>query len=195
MQNIVSAIYREKLQEIQSRVPVKIAGAGFKRALENAVAGSGAAETPVKYTEYGDLIRAAAEKYGIDEKIIEAVINVESGFNPNAVSRAGAMGLMQLMPKTAASLGVSDPFDPGQNIEGGTKYLYRLLNIYDGDLITALAAYNCGPGALNRLGIDRIQTEEDMAALFKETRNYVNKVIKNLNKQTGGLYAVDFQQT
>ena len=88
MQNIVSAIYREKLQEIQSRVPVKIAGAGFKRALENAVAGSGAAETPVKYTEYGDLIRATEIRHR--RKIIEAVINVESGFNRTRFSRLPA---------------------------------------------------------------------------------------------------------
>lgn len=86
-----------------------------------------------------------AEDYNIDEELIRAVIQVESGWNPKAVSSKGARGLMQLMPRTAESLGVEDPFDPEQNIEGGVKYLSQMTDKYNGDIEKALAAYNAGP--------------------------------------------------
>lgn len=90
-----------------------------------------------------------AEAYNIDEELIRAVIQVESGWNPRAVSSKGALGLMQLMPGTANMLGVDDPFDPEQNIEGGVKYLSDLTDKYNGDVEKALAAYNAGPGRID----------------------------------------------
>lgn len=98
------------------------------------------------------LVNAAAEKYNLPSSLLSAVIDQESGFQPNAVSNAGAMGLMQLMPSTAASLGVTDPLDPASNIDGGAQYLRQLLNRFSGNVPLALAAYNAGPNAVASYG-------------------------------------------
>ena len=116
--------------------------------------------------DFEPIIRDAGNRYGVDPALIRAVIQAESGGNPLAVSKAGAKGLMQLMPGTAAEFGVGNAFDPVQNIMGGTRYLSRLLDRYRGDVKLALAAYNWGMGNLEK--------RPDTMPL--ETKNYINKV-------------------
>ncbi|WP_372662965.1 lytic transglycosylase domain-containing protein [Cohnella sp.] len=127
---------------------------------------------------YDDLISAAGAKYGVDPALIKGVMQSESAFNPNALSAAGAKGLMQLMDGTARGLGVTNSFDPVQNIDGGTRFLSYLLRKYDGNVSAALAAYNAGPGRVDRLGI---ANDQDVAAnlhkLPEETQNYIRKVL------------------
>lgn len=115
---------------------------------------------------YDDLIREASQTYDIPFAFIKAVIKIESNFNPRAVSRVGAMGLMQLMPATAKHMGVENPFDPRQNILGGTRYLRRLADKYDGDINLILSGYNAGPGNVSRAG----------GIPFEETQRYVRNV-------------------
>ncbi|HSK08832.1 MAG TPA: transglycosylase SLT domain-containing protein [Vicinamibacterales bacterium] len=118
--------------------------------------------------QFDGLIVRHAEARGVRPDLVRAVVQVESGYNPGAISVKGAMGLMQLMPATAASLGVKRPFDPEENIRGGVTYLRQLLDLYEGNEELALAAYNAGPGAVERHG-NRIPP-------YRETRDYVRKV-------------------
>lgn len=128
-------------------------------------------------TDYDDLIQQASQKYGVSEGLIKAVIDTESTFNPHAVSSAGAKGLMQLMDGTAEGLGVSNPFDPAQNIDAGTRYLSYQLKRFNGQENMALAAYNAGPNRLQKLGVS---TDGELMShinqLPLETRNYIRKI-------------------
>lgn len=118
---------------------------------------------------FNQLFMDCAEKYDFDPDLLKAVAKAESGFDAKAVSLAGAKGIMQLMPDTARELGVKDILDPAENIAGGTKYLKKMLERYNGDVKLALAAYNAGPGSVDKFG--------DIPP-FAETKNYVNKVQK-----------------
>jgi soluble lytic murein transglycosylase-like protein len=125
-------------------------------------------------------IVTASDKFGVDESLIRAVIKQESSYNPYAVSSAGAMGLMQLMPATAQSLGVADPYNVYQNIYGGTQYLYDMLLKFGGDEELALAAYNAGPGSVLKYG---------GIPPYEETENYVPSVLNYKNQYILEAYA------
>jgi soluble lytic murein transglycosylase-like protein len=181
----------ERIAAIQSKIeaitggPQPAAAPGFDEALNTAstaaaapataptataaaatpAAGAGLGGAP---TPYDGMIQAAAAKYGLDPALLKALIRQESNFDPNAGSPAGAQGLTQLMPGTAASLGVTNPKDPAQAIEGGAKYLRQQLDAFGGDVRKALAAYNAGPGAVQRHG---------GIPPYPETQNYVQKVL------------------
>jgi soluble lytic murein transglycosylase-like protein len=129
---------------------------------------------------YDAEVRAAAREYGVDEAIVRAIIHAESSFNPNALSRVGAQGLMQLMPATAQRFGVGNPFDPAQNIRGGVKYLSWLLKRFNGNLTLAAAGYNAGEGAVDR---------HKGVPPYKETQRYVQRVGVLADRYRGALAA------
>ncbi len=116
---------------------------------------------------YVEIIRRHASFYRLEEALVKAVIKVESDYQPRVVSKKGAQGLMQLIPETAKSLKVSNPFDPSENIRGGSEYLRRMLDLFDNDIELALAAYNSGPSTVQQYG---------GIPPYNETRNYVKKV-------------------
>jgi soluble lytic murein transglycosylase-like protein len=185
MSNVLNNILKQKLMEIQSQLPtyvklVKDDSVDFSDVLtaeisqsDSAGIGSpdsiGSVAEKISYKgDFNKIIDYAAKKYNISSSIIKAVIKAESDFNPSVVSTAGAMGLMQLMPGTARSLGVNDAFDPVENIEGGVKYLKEMLEKFGGNLELALAAYNAGPGNVVKYG---------GIPPFDETQNYVKKIM------------------
>lgn len=132
-------------------------GSGLRRT------GSGGARAQ----RFLDMVTRAAAHYGLPEALVWAVMKVESGFNPEVVSNKGAQGLMQLMPNTARDLGVTDPFDPEQNIFGGARYLRMLANKFNGDLVLTLSAYHAGGGAVSSAG----------GIPFEQTAEYVRRVL------------------
>lgn len=125
-------------------------------------------------TKINMAVKSAAQKYGIDENLIKAIIKKESSFNPNAVSSAGAKGLMQIMPFNFKSLGITDPFNIEQNIEAGTKLLKQYLDKFDGNVEMGLMAYNAGPGTMRKRGVS---APHELYKMPKETQNYVPKVM------------------
>ena len=126
-----------------------------------------------------EIVENVSRKFGVDKDLSISVIKQEYSFQPNCVSEAGAMGLMQLMPSTAKEMGVNNPFDMEENINGGTKYLKGLLDMYGNSKELALAAYNAGPGTLQNRGV---KNTSDIGKLPYETKNYVKKVMKNYGK-------------
>jgi soluble lytic murein transglycosylase-like protein len=139
--------------------------------------------TPVPRVEvskepFGELIRAAAERYSVDADLITSVIAAESNFEPKAISRRNARGLMQLLPATATRLGVKNIFDPQENIDAGTHYLSDLLLLYKNDLVLTLAAYNAGP--------ERVQRYGHRVPPFAETISYVHRVRQTYDRRKSG---------
>ena len=172
----------QRIQEIRSRFePPTLSGkpgtaenADFDIALFEAMSQANPSAAPAALDP---LIQAQADRQGLDPNLLKAVIRTESNFNPNAVSSAGAQGLMQLMPGTARGLGVENSFDPVQNLMGGAKYLKGLLKKYDNSVPKALAAYNAGPGAVDRYG---------GIPPYAETTQYVKKVLSSYQAYQGG---------
>jgi soluble lytic murein transglycosylase len=138
-----------------------------------------------RQTRYNQLIRSASFKYGIEPSLIKALITVESNWDSSAVSKKGAIGLMQIMPATATDMKIINPYDPGQNIEAGTRYLRFMLDRFKGNLNLALAAYNAGPATVEKSG---------GVPAIAETRNYIKKVLsihnKRLSKPTARTYRI-----
>jgi hypothetical protein len=120
------------------------------------------------------VVTSASDRYHLDPDLVNSVIHAESGFNAKAVSRKGAQGLMQLMPETASKLGVTDAFDPAANVDGGTRYLRALLELYNFDLIKALAAYNAGP--------HRVEQYHGVPPYY-ETQAYISRIVLDFNRR------------
>jgi soluble lytic murein transglycosylase-like protein len=154
----------DRIAEIRQRFPAETQSAGNFRAL----LATPPEKTPQLEDSWEATIKTCAEQYDLDPALIKAVMRAESAFNPLAVSRSGAQGLMQLMPGTARALGVADVFDPQQNIAGGCRYLRQMLDASQGDVSSALASYNAGPVAVKRYG---------GIPPFPETQNYVRQVL------------------
>jgi soluble lytic murein transglycosylase-like protein len=142
--------------------------------------GDKSSQATLPATVYDPYIDRVAGENGLSPSLIKAVALVESGFDPHAVSRAGAQGLMQLMPQTAQEYGVTDAFDPLANLQAGARHLRKLLDQFDGDLTLALAAYNAGAGAVKR---------HDGVPNYAETVNYVRRVHEKLGREPRGLPA------
>jgi soluble lytic murein transglycosylase-like protein len=171
--NTALARIAEIKANIRQNLPEPAVGSGN---FATALAGASRTHTASIDPKLEPLIAASASEQNLDPALLKAVIQAESGFNPFAVSRTGAQGLMQLMPGTAQALGVENAFDPIQNISGGSRYLRQLLDRFQGDETLALAAYNAGPGAVNKYG---------GVPPYSETQNYVQHVQQLRNRYAG----------
>lgn len=149
--------------------PQGAAAADFRQVLQGALEGSGAAAAAPPAETVRHLVSASAQRQGVSPQLALAVARAESNFDAQAVSAAGAQGVMQLMPDTARSLGVRNPQDPRENIDGGVAYLRQMLQRFDGDVSKAAAAYNAGPGAVEQYG---------GVPPYGETQQYVQKVLQ-----------------
>jgi len=160
------------------RIPTAPAGAQYTEPAQRP-----ARQQPTQVTSsnapsnYVDMIGTACDRHGVDPALVHAIVKVESDFNPYALSRKGAMGLMQLMPQTAVEMNVRNSFNPNENIDGGVKYLRYLIDRYEGNLQLALAAYNSGETAVKKWGT---------IPPFPETQNYVQKILKLYNNKGRG---------
>lgn len=169
--NFGTLLLDPKLKQVQANIIKQSPQTSMTNAMQEAAAIQ--ANTPIQHANKAQILNVVSQiskKHGVDEKLVQALIKQESGFNPKAKSKAGAMGLMQLMPQTAKNLGVKDPYNTVQNVEGGVKYLKSMLNKYNGNVILALAAYNAGPGAVDKF---------DGVPPYKETQNYVKNILSN----------------
>jgi soluble lytic murein transglycosylase-like protein len=180
-------LYVDRFERVDDRIILYVTGGGvvtvpseiILNVVPNEIVEKG--EDPQKvslFPQLEEFIAPAASKYGVAPELVAAVIWAESSGDPNAVSERGARGLMQLMPETAEELGVTRILDPRENVEGGTRYLRRMLDAHEGDVSLALAAYNAGPEAVRRYqGIPP----------YRETREYVGRVIRVYERALGGV--------
>lgn len=152
-------------------------GRHYERVISEPLAQAGPSDAQlITGRPYADVVALAARIHDVPQALLHALIKAESGYNPRARSAAGAVGLMQLMPDTAREMGVEDRLDPEDNIQGGARYLKRMLKLFDNDITLAVAAYNAGPDAVLRRGA---------VPPFAETRRYVPAVLREYRKLQG----------
>ena len=167
--NFGTLLLDPRIKQVNANIVKQAPQVSLQNALTEATAVQ-ANTQPTSKSQILNVVSQISKKHGVDEKLVQALIKQESGFNPKAKSKSGAIGLMQLMPATAKNLGVKDPYNTVQNVEGGVKYLKSMLNKYNGNVILALAAYNAGPGAVDKYS---------GVAPYQETQNYVKNILAN----------------